>query len=136
MTSSAVGRTTRNANVVAAYIQAEQSSIAASPPSIEDGDDVPTIRRADTESGGHQMYPATRLSSPRAFSRKALLVLVMFMAQASYYIFFDFTMTGIGPRYLILIAVMILAVGLAITILLRVASLVVRIKDGMRREET
>ena len=80
------------------------------------------------------MYPATQLNSPRAFSRKALLVLVMFIAYASYYIFFVITLMGIGPRYLILIAVMNFVFGSAITVLIRVASLVVRFKDGMRRE--
>ena len=133
-TSSAVGQATRNANVVAANIRADQSSITASAPITEDGDDIPIITRADTESGGHQMYPATQLNSPRAFSRKALLVLVMFIAYASYYIFFVITLMGIGPRYLILIAVMNFVFGSAITVLIRVASLVVRFKDGMRRE--
>ena len=136
MTSSAVGQATRNANVVAAKIRAEQSSIAASAPITEDGDDVPIIRRADTESGGHQMYPTTQFNSPRAFSRKALLVLVMFMAHASYYIFFVITLMGIGPRYLIFIAIMILLVGSAITLFIRVTSIIVRVKNGTLWEGT
>ena len=52
MTSSAVGQTIRNANV-AANIRAEQSSIAATAPATEGDDEVPIIRRADTESGGY-----------------------------------------------------------------------------------
>ena len=59
-----MGQATWNADIVAANIRAGQSSIAASAPITEDGDDVPMVRRADTESGGHQMYPATQLSPP------------------------------------------------------------------------
>lgn len=135
MTSSAVGQTTRNTNTVAANIQAEQSSIANAP-TTEDDDQVPIIRRADMESGRHQMYPAPPLTPPRAFSRKASLVLAMFIAHASYYIFLVFTTMSIGPRYLVFIAIMILAVALTITAFIRAAGLIIRIKDGMRREGT
>ena len=136
MTSSAVGQTTRNANVVAANIRAEQSSIATTAPITEDGDELLIIRRADTESGGHQMHTATQFSSPRGFSRKAMLVLVMFMVYASYYISVVIMLTGIGPSCLTFIVIIILLVGLAITILIRVTSLIISIKDSRRREGT
>ena len=136
MTSSAAGQTMRNTNIAAANIREEQSSFAAAAPATEDDDEIPIIRRADVESGRHRMYPASPLNPPRAFSRKALLVLVMFVAQASYYIYFAFTTTLIGPRYLVFIALMILAVTLTITAFIRATSLIIRIKDGMRREGT
>ena len=136
MTSSASGQASRDANVVAANNRAEQSSFAASAHITEDGGDVPIIRRADTESGGHQTYPATQLGPPRAFSRKALLVLVMFMAHASCYIFFVIALTGTGSRYLIFVALVMLLVGLAMNVLFGVTNLTLRIKDGMRPEGT
>ena len=126
----------RKTNVVAANIQAEQSSIAATAPATEDDDEVPIISRADVESGRHTMYQSSPLNPPRAFSRKALLVLVMFVAQASYYILLAFTIMFIGHKYLVFIVFIIFLVALTVTVLIRVTGLIIRIKDGMRREGT
>ena len=94
------------------------------------------VRRADTESGGRQMYPATQFSSPRGLSRKSLLVLVMFMARAAFLIFFVITIMGIGSSYLIFVALIILLVDLALTALIKVTGVIIRIKKGMRPEGT
>lgn len=92
MTSSTAGERRPNDTVLATDGREEDSTTAAA-------DQVPAIRRADTESGGHQLTPPTQLTHLLTPLRKTRMLLIMFLLQAIFYVLFAITLGGVGHAF-------------------------------------
>lgn len=113
MTRSTAGERRPNGRVLATDEREEYSTTAAATVAA---DEVPAIRRADTESGGHQLTPPTKLTCLRTPMNKTRMLLIMFILQALFYTFFAITLGGVGAAYLFWIAAAISLLGSYIAI--------------------
>ena len=134
LTSSTVGRRRLNASIVTADLRGEESATTATASAA--GDDVPPIRRANTESGDDHVNSFLQLTHPRNSSKKAALLLIMFIIQAAFYVLFAVTLAGVGARFLSGIPAIISFVGAVIAVATVIINFGIQVKEGRGAERT
>lgn len=134
LTSSTVGRRRPDATIVTVDQRGEESTTTATGSAA--GDDIPPIRRAGTESGHDHMNPSLQLTHPRFSSKKAALLLIMFIIQAAFYVLFAVTLAGVGTRFLSGIPAIISFVGAVIAVATVIINFGIQVKEGREAERT
>ena len=132
--SSSVARGRRpNPNVGAAGRRDDESVTTATAAATAD-DHAAAIRRVDTESGGHQAAPSAESTGLRTPLNKARTLLIMFLLQAIFYVFFAVTLAGAGPGYLYGIPSIISIMGSAIAVATVITNFSLQIREGRGSE--
>ena len=97
--------------------------------------DAPAIKRHDTESGGRQMAPPTKLTCLRTPLKKPRMLLIMFLLQAAFYVFFAVTLAGAGASYLYGIPAIISVMGSGIAAATVITNFGLQVKEGRGSED-
>ena len=132
-TSIARGRRP-NPTVGAADGRDGESVAAAAAATVAADDHTAAIRRADTESGGHQAALSAESTGLRTSLDKGRALLIMFLLQAIFYVFFAVTLAGAGPRYLYSIPGIISIMGSAIAVATVITNFSLQIREGRGSE--
>ncbi len=133
--SSSIARGRRPSPTVEAADRRDEESIAAPAAATAAADDhVAAIRRADTESGGHQATPSAEPTGLRAPLNKARWLLIMFLLQAMFYVVFAISLAGVGPGYLYGIPGLISIMGSAIAVATVITNFSLQIREGRGSE--
>lgn len=133
MTNSTAAERSANSPAIAPNPRGGESITAAA--AVPD-DDVPAITRADTESGGHRITPPANSRFLRTPLRKARCLLIIFLLQAIFYVFFAITLAGVGAAYLYGIPAIISAIGSVVVVAAVIANFGLQVKEGWGSEET
>ena len=133
MTSSTAAERSVNETVAVTDRRGEESTTAAA--AIAD-DDVLAITRADTESGHHHIASPTRSNPFRTPLNKSRMLLIMFLLQAVFYVFFAITLAGVGAAYLYGIPAVISFLGSFVTVITVIAHFGLQVKEGRGSEKT
>ena len=137
MGSSVAGERRPNTTVIEANEQDEGSAAATAAAAAAAAEDhVAAVRRADTESGGHQTTPLTKPTILQMPLKKARILLIMFLFQGCYYVFFAVTLAGAGPNFLYGIPTIASILGSAIAVVTVITNFGLQVKEGRSSEET
>lgn len=134
MTSSTAAERSVSETVTVTDGRGEESTTAAAA-AIAD-DDVLAVTRADTESGHHHIASPTRSNFFRTPLNKSRTLLIMFLLQAVFYVFFAITLAGFGAAYLYGIPAVVSILGSFVTVITVTAYFGLQVKEGRGSEET
>lgn len=91
-------------------------------------------RPADMESGNRSKLPPTKITFLRKPLKRARLLLIMFILQAIFYVFFAITLAGVGANFLYGIPAIISVIGSALAVITVITDFSLQVVEGRGAE--